>query len=301
MNATIGTRTASGSGGAGHAAHAYIVALAVLAGAGMALAGVWSLLAPRSFAAAVDFPYSEHFLHDLGAFQLGIGVTLLLAVAWRDGLALALAGFLVGNTVHAVNHAVDLDIGGHDFDQWGLAALSLLVAVALAMRLRELGYVIGEVSTAATPALEPFVRQKTVLLTTFRRDGTPVGTPLSIAVDGDRAYIRSYERAGKTRRLRGNAAVEIAPCTTRGRPTGPSLHARARRLSGAEDRHAARLLERKHPFLQGIMVPFFHRLGRSRYGRTVHFELALAPRPAADGGGSAQARAETPVAGRTRR
>jgi hypothetical protein len=32
-------------------------------------------------------------------------------VAWRDGLALALAGFLVANTTHAVNHAVDLDLG----------------------------------------------------------------------------------------------------------------------------------------------------------------------------------------------
>ncbi len=296
MNATIRTRTASGSG---RAAHAYVVALTVLAGAGMAAAGVWSLAAPRSFADAVDFPYNEHFLHDLGAFQLGIGATLLLAVAWRDGLALALAGFLVANTVHAVNHAADLDLGGHDFDPWGLAALSLLVAVALAMRLRELGYVIGEVSTAATQELEPFVRQKTVLLTTYRRDGTPVGTPLSIAVDGDRAYIRSYEQAGKTKRLRNNPEVEVAPSTMRGRPTGPSLHARARRLSGAEYRHAARLLERKHPFLHGIVVPSSHRALRSRSGRTVHFELV----PVAAGGadGSSHARAEMPVAGRTRR
>ena len=52
-------------------------------------------------------------MHDAGAFQLDIGITLLLAVAWRDGLALALAGFLVANTTHAVNHAVDLDLGGH--------------------------------------------------------------------------------------------------------------------------------------------------------------------------------------------
>jgi PPOX class probable F420-dependent enzyme len=296
MNATISTRTASGSG---RAAHAYIVALTVLAGIGMAAAGVWSLAAPRSFADAVDFPYSEHFLHDLGAFQLGIGATLLLAVAWRDGLALALAGFLVANTVHAVNHAVDLDLGGHGFDPWGLGALSLLVAVALAMRLRELGYVIGEVSTAATPELERFVRQKTVLLTTYRRDGTPVGTPLSIAVDGNRAYIRSYEQAGKTKRLRNNPEVEVAPCTMRGRPTGPSLHARARRLSGAEYRHAAGLLERKHPFLHGIVVPSSHRVLRSRTGRTVHFELV--PVAAGDGDGWSHARAEMPVAGRTRR
>jgi hypothetical protein len=78
------------------------------------------------------------------AFQLGIGVTLVLAVAWRDGLALALAGFLVANTTHAVNHAVDLNLGGRSGDPWGLAAVSLLTAAALVMRLGQLGWVVGE-------------------------------------------------------------------------------------------------------------------------------------------------------------
>ena len=123
------------------------------------------------------------------------------------------------------------------------------------------------------PALAPLVRQKTVLVTTYRRDGTPVSTPVSIAVDGDRAVIRSYEKAGKTRRLRNNPMVEVAPSTVRGKPTGPAIRARARRLDDAESRHAARLLARKNPLLQGILVPLIHRTNRSRYGSTVHFEL----------------------------
>jgi hypothetical protein len=68
-----------------------------------------------------------HFVHDADAFQLGIGITLLLALAWRDGLALVVAGFLVANATNAISHAVDLDLGGHSGD-WGLAALSLLTA-----------------------------------------------------------------------------------------------------------------------------------------------------------------------------
>jgi len=40
---------------------------------------------------------------------------------------------------------------------------------------------------------------KTVLLTTYKRDGTPVGTPVSIAFDGDRAFFRSYDKAWKTK------------------------------------------------------------------------------------------------------
>jgi hypothetical protein len=91
---------------------AYMITMTLLAGAGMLGAGIWCLAAPSSFAEAVKFPPAEHFVHDLGAFQVGIGVTLLLALTWSDGLALALAGFLVANSVHAVNHAVDLDLGG---------------------------------------------------------------------------------------------------------------------------------------------------------------------------------------------
>ena len=48
----------------------------------------------------------------------------------------------------------------------------------------------------ATAILEPFVRQPTVLLTTYRRNGTPVGTPVHIAVDGNRAVFRTGTRRG---------------------------------------------------------------------------------------------------------
>ena len=251
----------------------FVLAVTMLAGLFMTVAGVAALLAPSWFADAAGFPRHTHFVHDAGAFQLGIGVTLLLAPAWRDGLALVLVGFIVANTTHAINHAVDLDLGGHSGDRWGLAALSLLTAVALVVRLREVGWVVGEVTTAATPVLARFVRQKTVLVTTYRRNGRPVGTPVSLAVDGDHAYLRTFEKAGKTRRIRNDPRVDIAPSTARGRPTGPAIQATARRLEGAEVRRAARLLRHKHPLLHGLLVPLTHRLGRAKTGRTVHFKL----------------------------
>jgi PPOX class probable F420-dependent enzyme len=251
----------------------FVLAVTLLAGLFMTAAGVAALWAPGWFADAAGFPRHTHFVHDAGAFQLGIGVTLLLALTWRDGLALVLAGFLVANTTHAVNHAVDLDLGGHGGDPWGLAALSLLTVAALAVRLGQLGWVIGEVGPATTPALAPFVRHKTVLVTTYRRDGRPVGTPVSLAVDGDHAYLRSFEKAGKTRRIHHNPRVEVAPSTARGRPTGPAIQATARRLEGAEARYAARLLAAKHPLLHGVLVPLTHRLGRVKTGKTVYFQL----------------------------
>jgi PPOX class probable F420-dependent enzyme len=118
--------------------------------------------------------------------------------------------------------------------------------------------------------LQPFIHQKTVLLTTYRRDGTAVGTPVNLAVDGDRAYFRTWDTAWKARRLRNNADVEVAPSTTGGKPTGPAIRARARLLDGEEARRAGRLIARKHRVLQRLLVPAFHRLTRKR---TLHYEI----------------------------
>jgi uncharacterized protein len=120
------------------------------------------------------------------------------------------------------------------------------------------------------PALERFAEQRTVLLTSFRRDGTPVGTPVNIAVEGGRAFVRSFDEAWKVKRMHRNPEVEIAPSSFRGEPQGPPIRARVRELDGAEAEHASHLIEAKHPILQGILVPLGHKLKRLR---TLHFEL----------------------------
>ena len=122
----------------------------------------------------------------------------------------------------------------------------------------------------ATPSLESLVNQWAVLLVTYKRDGTPVGTPVSIAVEGDRAFVRTWDTAWKYRRIRNNPEVEVSPSTPRGRPTGPPLRARARVLDDEESAHAERLLDRKHPILHGLLVPLVHRLMGYK---TVHVEL----------------------------
>jgi uncharacterized protein len=113
---------------------------------------------------------------------------------------------------------------------------------------------------------------KTILLTTYKRDGGPVGTPVSLAFDGDRAFFRSYDKAWKTKRLRNNPNVQAAPATLRGRPTGPPVQARATLLAGEQARIAANALARRHRLLQGMLVPLTHRLMRYE---TMHYELHL--------------------------
>jgi uncharacterized protein len=124
-------------------------------------------------------------------------------------------------------------------------------------------------------SLDQLTDQWAVLLTSFRRDGTPVGTPVSLAVDGERAFIRSPGTGWKVRRMLRDPRVEIAPCTARGRPTGASIPALARPLEGGEAKAAGRALRRRHPMLQGVVVPLVHRLMRCG---TAHFELRVDPR-----------------------
>jgi hypothetical protein len=116
-------------------------------------------------------------------------------------------------------------------------------------------------------------KQGAVLLTSYKRDGQPVGTPVNIAVEDDHAFVRTYEKAWKFKRMRRNPYVQVAPSTFRGTPTGGAIPARARLLEGQEAKHASDALQHKHRILQGIMVPLAHRLVRHR---TVHFELTAA-------------------------
>jgi PPOX class probable F420-dependent enzyme len=119
----------------------------------------------------------------------------------------------------------------------------------------------------------PLREAKAALLTTFRRDGTPVSTPVHVVVEGDTAVFRTWEPSGKWKRLRHDPRVLVAPSTTFGRPTGRALGATVELLEGDEDRAAARELVHEHPISHRI-IPLVHRL---RGWRTHHYRL----RPAA--------------------
>lgn len=118
-----------------------------------------------------------------------------------------------------------------------------------------------------------WARTKTVLLETRKRSGEWVGTPVSLVVDDDgRAYFRSYDAAGKAKRLRNFPDVRVAPCTLLGRPRGAAVPASTRLLTGAEAEHARALLARRFPVLHGKLVPWTH---RRKGWTTLHYELAL--------------------------
>lgn len=91
-----------------------IVALA--GGVILSALGVWAMADPRGFfdALATFEPYNQHFIQDIGAFQLGLGAVLLLAGAMprADSLAMALLGVGAGAALHAFSHTIGHDLGG---------------------------------------------------------------------------------------------------------------------------------------------------------------------------------------------
>jgi len=104
----------------------------VVAGVVTLAAGLWALVAPHSFFSSVATfpPYNRHFVHDLGAFQIGLGVGLLAALRWSDALLVALVGFTVAAGAHFVSHVLDHNLGGHTATD--LVGLGLLAGAALA-------------------------------------------------------------------------------------------------------------------------------------------------------------------------
>lgn len=125
---------------------------------------------------------------------------------------------------------------------------------------------------SSVPTLETLATQKTVLLTTFKKDGTPVGTPVNVVVQDGHAFFRTYDKAWKAKRLRNNPEVEVAHSTYKGKVTSEARHGTTRMLSDAEAKPVRRLLARKHPFQQGVMVPLAHKL---KGYKTLHYELIL--------------------------
>jgi uncharacterized protein len=117
-----------------------------------------------------------------------------------------------------------------------------------------------------------FSRQRNILLTTYRRDGTPVSTPVNVAVADGHTYFRTWTTSGKAQRIAHQPKVAVATCTGRGTPTGPTTTATAHALEGDHARRAARAITHKYPLLQGTFVPLFHRMTRRE---PIHYELTF--------------------------
>jgi PPOX class probable F420-dependent enzyme len=96
--------------------------------------------------------------------------------------------------------------------------------------------------------LEQIGQGRTVSLTTFRRDGRGVATPVWFAIDGGELFTLTPPSTAKVKRIRNGSRVVIAPCDTRGRipADAPSAEGTARLLDEAGTAHARELMARRY-------------------------------------------------------
>ncbi|WP_418959925.1 PPOX class F420-dependent oxidoreductase [Streptomyces tritici] len=91
-------------------------------------------------------------------------------------------------------------------------------------------------------------RARYVSLTTYRKDGTPVATPVWFAVDGEELYVWTNADSWKVKRLRRDPRVVVAPCDVRGRIAegALTLEGTGRLLDAEGLKGVRRLLGRKY-------------------------------------------------------
>ena len=97
---------------------------------------------------------------------------------------------------------------------------------------------------STTPA--PIQGQKYISLTTFRKTGVGVATPVWFGEADGKLYVMTRSDMGKTKRIRNHPQVRVAPCTMRGKVTGAEFAATARILPPEEHAQARQTINQKY-------------------------------------------------------
>ena len=103
------------------------------------LQGLWAFVAPRSFfdTLATFEPFNAHFVRDVGAIEIGVGVAGIVGAFRTSAAVTGLAALAAFQVLHVVSHVVDRQIGGRpgfDIPALSLAALITVIALGLALR-----------------------------------------------------------------------------------------------------------------------------------------------------------------------
>ena len=115
--------------------------------------------------------------------------------------------------------------------------------------------------------LEALFPGRYLSVTSFKRDGTGVATPLWFVYDGTRLLALTDLHSAKVRRMRHNPSVLVAPCRASGKLRGEPLPARAEVLTESADLERVQKLLMQRYKISYRVVMLIYRLGRRLRGR----------------------------------
>ena len=117
--------------------------------------------------------------------------------------------------------------------------------------------------------LEQFIDQKYINLETYRRDQTPVKTPVWFVIEKDQIYITTKETTGKVKRLRNNQNARIAVCSMKGEIKSDWVDVGLEKITEESDvEKIVKLRKKKYGFSARLVSMF-----TSQKGKTVAYSV----------------------------
>ena len=118
--------------------------------------------------------------------------------------------------------------------------------------------------------LEPFLDQKYINLETYKKDGTPIRTPVWFVIDKNLIYVITRDSTGKVKRLRNNQNVRIVPCSFKGEPKNEWVKGAAEKITGDEADKVIKLRKKKYGMFARLIGIF-----TSKKGNIVVYSIEL--------------------------
>jgi len=118
--------------------------------------------------------------------------------------------------------------------------------------------------------LEPFLDQKYINLETYKKDGTPIRTPVWFVIDKNLIYVITRDSTGKVKRLRNNQNVRIVPCSFKGEPKNEWVKGAAEKITGDEADKVIKLRKKKYGMFARLIGIF-----TSQKGNIVVYSIKL--------------------------
>ncbi|PXA67505.1 PPOX class F420-dependent oxidoreductase [Cryobacterium arcticum] len=131
----------------------------------------------------------------------------------------------------------------------------------------------------ATAALLSLADERFVSLTTYRKSGEPVSTPVWIARDGNDLIVTTPKESGKVKRLRNNARVALQPCSRMGAVSPGTVAVAGSAVIADDDQSRDRLTEvfgAKYKLEYRVFL-FIERLGKAGAKQRVLLRISAPP------------------------
>jgi len=120
---------------------------------------------------------------------------------------------------------------------------------------------------------------KYLSVTSYKRDGSGVATPLWFVIEGERLLALTDPASFKARRIRRNPVVEVVPCSASGSPRGEPVTGLATFLDDEEIPRVEALMARKYRVDRILILPVYRLVQRLRGKRASGAETVLAITP----------------------